>query len=65
MLNILYIVYNERNCRTIKQNKWNTNINSPNIKKQMNEILISVTALVALIFAIDYLIKYYNKWMKF
>ena len=39
MLNIQYIIYHERNCRTIKTNKRNTNINRPNIKKQMNEIL--------------------------
>lgn len=39
MLNIQYIIYHERNCRTIKTNKRNTNVNRPNIKKQMNEIL--------------------------
>lgn len=39
VLNIQYIIYHERNCRTIKTNKRNTNINRPNIKKQMNEIL--------------------------
>lgn len=39
VLNIQYIIYHERNCRTIKTNKRNTNVNRPNIKKQMNEIL--------------------------
>ena len=39
VVNIQYIIYHERNCRTIKTNKRNTNINRPNIKKQMNEIL--------------------------
>jgi len=38
VLNIQYIIYHERNCRTIKTNKRNTNINRPNIKKQMNDI---------------------------
>ena len=37
--NIQYIIYHERNCRTIKTNKRNTNTNSSNIKQQMNEIL--------------------------
>ena len=32
------LLNNERNCRTIKTNKRNTNVNSSNIKKQMTEI---------------------------
>jgi len=57
VLNIQYIIYHERNCRTIKTNKRNTNINRPNIKKQMNEILGFIVFLLVGLYIYD---KYIN-----
>ena len=57
VLNIQYIIYHERNCRTIKTNKRNTNINRPNIKKQMNEILGFIIFLLFGLYIYD---KYIN-----
>ena len=57
VLNIQYIIYHERNCRTIKTNKRNTNINRPNIKKQMNEILYFIIFLLVGLYIYD---KYMN-----
>jgi len=57
VLNIQYIIYHERNCRTIKTNKRNTNINRPNIKKQMNEILGFIIFILVGLYIYD---KYIN-----
>ena len=57
VLNIQYIIYHERNCRTIKTNKRNTNINRPNIKKQMNEITYIMLFIIIGLYICDKLIN--------
>jgi len=61
VLNIQYIIYHERNCRTIKTNKRNTNINSPNIKKQMIETIIILMCVIVPSFLLGYATKWMNE----